>query len=256
MARVHATAVVEAGAALADDVEVGAFALIGAHVRIGALVGLAQSIAIGLSVMYAPNEWPWSYWLMAAGHVALLLGATGRWGGLDAAHAQGRRPVRQGQVWAGIAGIVGLVALVGSLDDPFAAPNVDGIRAQLEAAGIKTVYKTTYAIDTKNFDSIVAAMKSANPDLVVHGATFEDGVSLTRSMLKSGWTPKMFYETSTPSFADQYVQAVGEENTEGVMYAVSYSPDADTPGNASRSAPFVIMAAKTGVVSGRLRRVR
>lgn len=118
-----------------------------------------------------------------------------------------------------------------TLDDPFAAPNVDGIRQVLEAAGIQTVYKTTYAIDTKNYDSIVAAMKSANPDLVVHGATFEDGVGLTRAMLKSGWTPKMFYETSTPSFADQYVKAVGEGNTEGVMYAVSYSPEADTPGN-------------------------
>jgi branched-chain amino acid transport system substrate-binding protein len=118
-----------------------------------------------------------------------------------------------------------------TLDDPFAAPNVDGIRAVLEKAGIKTVYKTTYAIDTKNFDSIVAAMKSANPDVVVHGATFEDGVGLTRAMLKSGWTPKMFYETSTPSFADQYVKAIGKGNTEGVMYAVSYSPEADTPGN-------------------------
>jgi branched-chain amino acid transport system substrate-binding protein len=118
-----------------------------------------------------------------------------------------------------------------TLDDPFAAPNVDGIRQVLEGAGIKTVYKTTYAIDTKNFDSIVAAMKSANPDLVVHGATFEDGVGVTRAMLKSGWTPKMFYETSTPSFADQYVKAIGEGNTEGVMYAVSYSPEADTPGN-------------------------
>src|SRR5262245_7812175 len=42
-----------------------------------------------------------------------------------------------------------------TLDDPFAAPNVDGIRAVLEDAGIKTVYKTTYEIDTKNFDSIV-----------------------------------------------------------------------------------------------------
>jgi branched-chain amino acid transport system substrate-binding protein len=118
-----------------------------------------------------------------------------------------------------------------TLDDPFAAPNVDGIREVLEAAGIKTVYKTTYAIDTKNFDSIVAAMKSADPDLVVHGATFEDGVGLTRAMLKSGWTPDMFYETSTPSFSDQYTKAVGADNTEGVMYAVSYSPEADTPGN-------------------------
>jgi branched-chain amino acid transport system substrate-binding protein len=41
----------------------------------------------------------------------------------------------------------------------------------------------------------------------------------------------MFYETSTPSFADQYSKAVGVENTEGVMYAVSYTPEADTPGN-------------------------
>jgi branched-chain amino acid transport system substrate-binding protein len=118
-----------------------------------------------------------------------------------------------------------------TLDDPFAAPNVDGVRAVLEAAGIKTVYKTTYAIDTKNFDSIVAAMKNANPDVVVHGATFEDGVGLTRGMLKAGFTPKFFYETSTPSFADQYVKAIGAGNTEGVMYAVSYSPEADTPGN-------------------------
>ena len=99
--------------------------LTGAHVRVGALVGLAQSVAIGLSVMYAPNEWPWSYWLMAAGHVALLLGATGRWGSLDAAHAQGRRPVRQGHVWAGIAALVGLLALVASVDDPFAALGAD-----------------------------------------------------------------------------------------------------------------------------------
>jgi branched-chain amino acid transport system substrate-binding protein len=128
-----------------------------------------------------------------------------------------------------------------TLDDPFAAPNVDGIRQVLEAAGIKTVYKTTYAIDTKNFDSIVAAMKSANPDLVVHGATFEDGVGLTRAMLKAGFTPKMFYETSTPSFADQYVKAVGENNTEGVMYAVSYSPEADTPGNKDFVAQYTKM---------------
>jgi branched-chain amino acid transport system substrate-binding protein len=118
-----------------------------------------------------------------------------------------------------------------TLDDPFAAPNVEGIRKVLEAAGIQTVYKTTYAIDTKNFDSIVAAMKSAKPDVVVHGATFEDGVGLTRGMLKAGFTPHFFYETSTPSFADQYVKAIGEGNTEGVMYAVSYSPAADTPGN-------------------------
>lgn len=99
--------------------------LTGAHVRIGALIGLGQAVAIGLSVMYAPNEWPWSYWLMAAGHIALLLGATGRWGSIDAAHAQGRRPVRHGYVWAGVAAVVGVIALVASLDEPLAALGAD-----------------------------------------------------------------------------------------------------------------------------------
>jgi branched-chain amino acid transport system substrate-binding protein len=118
-----------------------------------------------------------------------------------------------------------------TLDDPFAAPNVEGIRQVLEKAGIKTVYQTTYAIDTKNFDSIVAAMKNANPDVVVHGATFEDGIGLTRAMLKANFTPNLFYETSAPSFGDQYAKSLGANNTEGVLYAVSYATGADTPGN-------------------------
>ena len=90
-----------------------------------------------------------------------------------------------------------------TIDDPFASPNVDGIRKILEAAGVKTVYKTTYAIDTKNFDTIVNAMKAKKPDLVVHGAVFEDGIGLTRAMLKANFTPKVFYETSAPSQGDQ-----------------------------------------------------
>ena len=117
-----------------------------------------------------------------------------------------------------------------TLDDPFAAPNVEGIRGMLEDAGIKTVYQETYAIDTKNFDTIVNAMKNADPDLVVHGAQFEDGIGMTRSMLKADFTPDMFFQTNAPSFGDQFTEGIGEENTEGVIYAVSHTPTADTPG--------------------------
>lgn len=118
-----------------------------------------------------------------------------------------------------------------TLDDPFAAPNVAGIQEILEGAGIETVYEETYATDTKNFDTIVANLKSADPDLVVHGAQFEDGVGLTRSMLKADLTPGMFYQTNAPSFGDQFSDAIGLENTEGVLFATSHSPDASTPGN-------------------------
>jgi branched-chain amino acid transport system substrate-binding protein len=42
----------------------------------------------------------------------------------------------------------------------------------------------------------------------------------------------MFFQTNAPSFGDQFAEGVGAENTEGVFFAVSHSPDADTPGNA------------------------
>jgi branched-chain amino acid transport system substrate-binding protein len=118
-----------------------------------------------------------------------------------------------------------------TIDDPFAVPTVEGIKAILEEAGIETVYEETYAIDTRNFDTIVNAMQSADPDVVVHGAVFEDGVGLVRSMLRANFTPGWLYQTSAPSHGDQYAEAIGVENTEGIMYAVSHAPQAATPGN-------------------------
>jgi branched-chain amino acid transport system substrate-binding protein len=118
-----------------------------------------------------------------------------------------------------------------TLDDPFAGPTSAGIEAKLEAAGIKTVYKKTYSADTKNFDAIANAIKSKNPDLVVDGSQFEDGVGFLRSLGKVGFTPKWLYQSNAPSFGDQYAKGVGAANTEGVFYAVSFSQDAKTPGN-------------------------
>src|SRR5919206_2989887 len=62
-----------------------------------------------------------------------------------------------------------------TLDDPFAQPTSQGIEAIFKAAGIKTVYRNTYPADTNNFDSIVSSVNNANPDIVINGATFEDG---------------------------------------------------------------------------------
>jgi branched-chain amino acid transport system substrate-binding protein len=119
-----------------------------------------------------------------------------------------------------------------SLDDPFALPVLQGIREKFEKAGIKTVYRTKYANENTNFDSIANAVKSANPDILMHGATFADGVNFVRALDKVGFRPKYFFQTSAPSFAGQYSKGVGVENTEGTFYAVSWDPKAETPGNA------------------------
>jgi branched-chain amino acid transport system substrate-binding protein len=118
-----------------------------------------------------------------------------------------------------------------TLDDPFAQPNIDYMRELLEAAGVETVYQETYAIDTKNFDTIVSGMKAAAPELVAHGALFEDGVGLVNAMLKADFKPKWLYQTSAPSLGDQYAEAIGVENTEGILFAISHAPEATTPGN-------------------------
>ena len=118
-----------------------------------------------------------------------------------------------------------------TLDDPFARPALEGIEAILKKAGIRTVYRETYTIDNPNLDGIASALRARKPDVVVHGATFEDGVSFVRALRRANFTPKMLYQTSAPSFGDQYSGAIGKQTTEGIFYGVSHTKEANTPGN-------------------------
>ena len=118
-------------------------------------------------------------------------------------------------------------------DDPFGGPVAQGIQKGLEAAGVQTVYSKVYPPDTKNFDAIASALAAKKPDVIAQGsAGLEDGVNLDRALIKVGYSPKQFFQASTPSFADQFSNAIGLKNTEGIFYAVSYHVDAKTPGNA------------------------
>jgi branched-chain amino acid transport system substrate-binding protein len=116
-------------------------------------------------------------------------------------------------------------------DDPFARPVIDTMQQALEQAGVRTVYSTVYPPETTNFDTIANAVKARNPDLLAQGAVFEDGVGLVRSLVKVGFSPKLLFQTSAPSNSDQYAEGVGEANTEGVFYTVSWSPEATYPLN-------------------------
>jgi branched-chain amino acid transport system substrate-binding protein len=143
---------------------------------------------------------------------------------------------KQGEVWANY--ITELpqaerpkTAAYPTLDDPFAQPTSEGIEEIFSKAGIRTVYRETYTIDNPNLDGIANALKARNPDVVVHGATFEDGVGMVRALRKADFTPKILYQTTAPSLGDQYSQAIGKQTTEGIFYAVSHSKEASTPGN-------------------------
>jgi branched-chain amino acid transport system substrate-binding protein len=159
---------------------------------------------------------------------------------------------KQGELWANYItdlpeGKRPKTAAYPTLDDPFAQPTSEGIEAILKPAGIRTVYRETYTIDNPNLDGIASALKSRNPDVVVHGATFEDGVGMVRALLKAGFTPKILYQTTAPSLGDQYAEAIGKQNTEGIFYGVSHSKEAETPGNAEFVAKYREMFGGTEV---------
>ena len=65
------------------EASLGAFLLIGLATRFWAVVGIAQTVVIMLSVLNAPHEWYWSYLLMLLVHMALFATAAGRYAGLD-----------------------------------------------------------------------------------------------------------------------------------------------------------------------------
>jgi branched-chain amino acid transport system substrate-binding protein len=116
-------------------------------------------------------------------------------------------------------------------DDPFAAPVIESMQKQLSALGVKTVYSVTYPADATNFQSVASQLAAKKPDLIAQGAVFEDGVGLVRSLKQLDYSPKMLFQTSAPSNAQQYSSGIGEANTEGVFYTVSWNEDAKTPKN-------------------------
>jgi len=102
--------------------------LTGTLVRPAALVGVGQSLAIGLSVAGTPGEWPWAYWMMIGIHVLLLFTASAHTAAVDALRAEavpGRSrpaPVRLLRVWGALVGLTGAVAFVLAVDeDPLAS---------------------------------------------------------------------------------------------------------------------------------------
>ena len=105
--------------------------LTGTLVRLAAIVGVVQSLSIGLSVAQTPGEWPWSYWLMIGVHVVLLFTAAGRIAAVDAVRgaAQSRRHTgelaahRLAGGWGIVVLLTAVLAVALSMGDDPSAPS-------------------------------------------------------------------------------------------------------------------------------------
>lgn len=66
------------------ELVIGLLLLTGTWTRLGAALGLAMSINLGIGLLAVPGEWPWSYMMMVMWHGVFLVTAAGRVLGVDA----------------------------------------------------------------------------------------------------------------------------------------------------------------------------
>jgi branched-chain amino acid transport system substrate-binding protein len=123
-------------------------------------------------------------------------------------------------------------------DDPFTSAIVARVRQRLEAAGIKTVYSTTYAAETVDLSPVVTKLVAAKPDLLVSGTGGADAVAEVKGMVQAHWTPKFVFFTGGPN-DPTFPAQVGAANTEGIFSTGDWFPGAKTAGNAAFEKAYV-----------------
>jgi branched-chain amino acid transport system substrate-binding protein len=118
-----------------------------------------------------------------------------------------------------------------SLDDPFAKPIADSVKAKFEAAGIKTVYETTYPAETPDLTPIVAKVAAANPDVVVAGTQSDDAYQQVKAMVQLRFSPKWLYMSNGANSPVEFPDKVGAKNTAGVFSSGDWFPDSTATGS-------------------------
>jgi branched-chain amino acid transport system substrate-binding protein len=117
------------------------------------------------------------------------------------------------------------------LDDPFAGPLAEAMRAQFEAMGIKTVYKQVYSSESADMTPIIAAVAAKNPDMVVSGTQYLDAYAQVKAMVQQNFSPKFLFMTNGAGAPTTFPQNVGAQNTEGIFSCGDWFPNSTANGN-------------------------
>ena len=115
------------------------------------------------------------------------------------------------------------------MDDPFAQATAEGVRADLEAGGIETVFREIYPPEQNDFAPIAAKIADSGAEVVVGGTQFEDSVGLLRALQELNYQPKAVISTTGPTIPT-FHDALGDA-TEGVLAPVGWSSEAEFPTN-------------------------
>jgi branched-chain amino acid transport system substrate-binding protein len=130
-------------------------------------------------------------------------------------------------------------AAYAELDDPFATPIAENIRARFEAAGISTVYKQVYPAETQDFSPIIAKVVAARPDVLVSGTQNEDAYNQVKSLVQLKYNPKFVFMSNGANSPAEFPTKVGAANTAGIVSPGDWFPGSTATGSAEFTANYL-----------------
>jgi branched-chain amino acid transport system substrate-binding protein len=130
-------------------------------------------------------------------------------------------------------------AAYAELDDPFASPIAETVRARFEKAGIKTVYKQVYPAETQDFSSIMTAVAAAAPDVLVSGTQSDDAYGQVKSLVQLKFSPKFMFMSNGANSPSEFPNKVGAGNVNGIMSAGDWYPGSTAFGSADFTAAYI-----------------
>jgi branched-chain amino acid transport system substrate-binding protein len=125
------------------------------------------------------------------------------------------------------------------LDDPFATPIAENIRARFEAAGIRTVYHQVYPAETSDFSSIAAKIVTAKPDVLVSGTQSEDAYAQVKSLVQLKFSPAFMFMSNGANSPAEFPDKVGAANVTGIMSAGDWFPNSTAFGSADFTTAYI-----------------
>jgi branched-chain amino acid transport system substrate-binding protein len=112
-----------------------------------------------------------------------------------------------------------------TVDDPFTQPQIPLAQKILKKAGVKTVVDKVFPEEATDYSAIANEVATAKPDVVILGSVDVPTVSaFTHVFIQQHYNPKAFIATSGPDQGQQFVNAVGSGNENGIFVPNGWYP--------------------------------
>ena len=102
-----------------------------------------------------------------------------------------------------------------------------GAKVEMAKHGMELVFEESYPLDATDFDGVAFRLQAADPQVVLAGTFFEDGVALAKAIRRTGFQPSILAMTVAPArreFGDTL-----QEDSSGIMGVVAWMRSGKVP---------------------------